>query len=475
MENALHRLISIAYLSILVCLVSPAQTVIAADITVDAECSLVDAILAAESDSEIGNCPAGDGADTIHLSGEITLSEELPQISSDITIEGGGFTISGGDSFRIFHIADGGSLAINELTLSNGNAEEGGAIKNDGKLMISNSSFSTNAVELFGGAIFNDGALRVTDTTFTNNQSQFGGGAIANRGSLDVGNSSYVDNVAGYEGGGAISNIGALIITDSSFTENSTDYGSGGAIRNLAGQSNIIDSIFVDNWAEDDGGAIANVGAYGGPYGELIVTGSTFAGNRAEIGGGGAISSTDYNKLSIANSSFTNNFANIFGGAIVSFGELSVVNSTLTGNSSDGGGGLFLFSLGTNTLAHLTLTNNTADEGGGIYVRQVDKAVNLYNSLFAGNEGGDCVGKQLSASRGNFIADGSCDPAISGDPKLGALVKSEDGSPAYLPLLPGSPAIDAADPDHCTATDQTGTPRPQGEACDIGAYELKHD
>ena len=37
MENALHRLISIAYLSILLCLVSPAQTVIAADITVDSE------------------------------------------------------------------------------------------------------------------------------------------------------------------------------------------------------------------------------------------------------------------------------------------------------------------------------------------------------------------------------------------------------------------------------------------------------
>ncbi len=466
---------SAVFMFIALLLPAPAHRVLAADITVDSNCSLADAIQAAESDSEVGGCPAGDGADTIHLSGDVTLAAELPQITSDITIAGGGYTISGDNSFRIFYIAD-GALTMNQLTLTNGTADEGGAIKNDGTLMISNSSFSDNAVELFGGAIFNDGALRVTDTKFTNNQSQFGGGAIANRGSLDVVNSSYVDNLADFGGGGAISNIGALNITNSSFMENSTDDGSGGAIRNLAGQSNIIDSIFVDNRAEDDGGAIANVGAYGGPYGELIVTGSTFAGNRAEIGGGGAISSTDYNKLSIANSSFTNNFANISGGAIVSYGELSVVNSTLTGNSSDGdGGGLFLFSLGTNTFAHLTLTNNTADEGGGIYVRQVDKAVNLYNSLISGNEGGDCAGKQLSAIVGNFIADGSCDSAISGDPMLGALVESEDGSTAYFPLLPGSPAIDAADPDHCTPTDQTGTARPQGEACDIGAYEFKRD
>ena len=55
---------------------------------------------------------------------------------------------------------------------------------------------------------------------------------------------------------------------------------------------------------------------------------------------------------------------------------------------------------------------------------------------------------------------------------LGDLVEPEDGSPAYFLLLPGSPAIDAANSDYCPATDQIGTPRPQGDGCDIGAIEF---
>ena len=54
---------------------------------------------------------------------------------------------------------------------------------------------------------------------------------------------------------------------------------------------------------------------------------------------------------------------------------------------------------------------------------------------------------------------------------LGELVEPEDGSPAYFPLLAGSPAIDAADDGYCPATDQIGTVRPQGGGCDIGAIE----
>jgi hypothetical protein len=40
-----------------------------------------------------------------------------------------------------------------------------------------------------------------------------------------------------------------------------------------------------------------------------------------------------------------------------------------------------------------------------------------------------------------------------------------------VPLLPGSPAIDAACSQWCLATDQRGYPRPYGAGCDIGAVE----
>jgi len=78
---------------------------------------------------------------------------------------------------------------------------------------------------------------------------------------------------------------------------------------------------------------------------------------------------------------------------------------------------------------------------------------------------------KLKQNINNLIEDGSCSPPLQGDPRLGKLVVPTDGSPSYYPLLAGSRAIDAADDAYCSETDQIGTARPQGAACDIGAYE----
>jgi hypothetical protein len=46
------------------------------------------------------------------------------------------------------------------------------------------------------------------------------------------------------------------------------------------------------------------------------------------------------------------------------------------------------------------------------------------------------------------------------------------GPTPTIPLLPGSPAIDAANAAGCLPTDQRGYPRPYGAGCDIGAFEF---
>lgn len=62
---------------------------------------------------------------------------------------------------------------------------------------------------------------------------------------------------------------------------------------------------------------------------------------------------------------------------------------------------------------------------------------------------------------------------------LGSL--ADNGGPTKThALLPGSPALDAADPTVCVATptsgvDQRGVPRPQGPGCDLGAFESALD
>jgi hypothetical protein len=117
--------------------------------------------------------------------------------------------------------------------------------------------------------------------------------------------------------------------------------------------------------------------------------------------------------------------------------------------------------------------------------------LDLSNTIVADNSPGNCPFEYYGASSGfNIDDDGSCgltDPTDlpNTDPMLGAL--QDNGGPTFThALLPGSPAINAIPLTDCTydddgdpdtpevplAEDQRGVARPQGEGCDIGAYEV---
>ena len=253
--------------AILIVLTIAAPAVYAADIRLSPRCTLADAIIAANHDRAEGGCPAGRGADTITLSQDITLRDELPAITSKITIEGEGYTISGDNRYRIFY-NEGGVLTINNLTMAKGYVEGGliledeslknttanpigGAIVNwKGRISIVSSNFSGNSADIWGGAIFNAGELGISDSSFVGNS-----GAISNAidGTLNIVNSSFSGNSAD-EIGGAISSVGELSITNSTFSDNSA--GTGGAISS-GGELSIVNSTFSHNSA-DMGGAIHN-------------------------------------------------------------------------------------------------------------------------------------------------------------------------------------------------------------------------
>ncbi|HEY53071.1 MAG TPA: hypothetical protein G4N94_06405, partial [Caldilineae bacterium] len=56
-------------------------------ITVDGvNCTLADAITAANSDAATGGCDAGSGADILDITADIALTSVLPRIESDVTI-----------------------------------------------------------------------------------------------------------------------------------------------------------------------------------------------------------------------------------------------------------------------------------------------------------------------------------------------------------------------------------------------------
>ncbi len=104
----------------------------------------------------------------------------------------------------------------------------------------------------------------------------------------------------------------------------------------------------------------------------------------------------------------------------------------------------------------------------------------MKNTIVAGNSGptgpSDCGTVATIASDHNLSSDASCmftDPGSkqNTDAKLGPL-QANGGETETQALLAGSPAIDAGTNDGCPPVDQRGIARPQGPACDIGAFEL---
>jgi hypothetical protein len=108
--------------------------------------------------------------------------------------------------------------------------------------------------------------------------------------------------------------------------------------------------------------------------------------------------------------------------------------------------------------------------GGGI---SAYGSMTLQNSIVADNTGMNCLGVMIDHGHNLGFPDNSCGAHLAtGDPRLGPL--ADNGGPTQTMALPaGSAAIDAvpATGAGCPATDQRGVTRPQGPACDIGAYE----
>jgi hypothetical protein len=95
----------------------------------------------------------------------------------------------------------------------------------------------------------------------------------------------------------------------------------------------------------------------------------------------------------------------------------------------------------------------------------------LSDSIVAANAPVQCDGVSGSPQGNIVFPDATC-PGTVADPGLVAL--SDNGGPTSTMRLPaGSPAIDAVPSVNagCPSTDQRGIARPQGAACDAGAYE----
>jgi hypothetical protein len=160
--------------------------------------------------------------------------------------------------------------------------------------------------------------------------------------------------------------------------------------------------------------------------------------------------------------------------------DVDVRNVTVSGNTGDGVH--YTESQGITTLTNVTIANS-----GGAGIRSISNSLGplrVKNTLVANSSGGNCItpaGRPLQSQGSNLSSDTTCATSFTaaGDqnnvnPLLGPL--QDNGGPTQTQaLLQGSPAVNAVTAGNCPppSTGQRGVTRPQGSACDIGAYEFQ--
>jgi hypothetical protein len=394
--------------------------------------------------------------------------DALPAIASDITIQGNGAVIqrdstAGTPNFRLFYVSGGfdglaaGNLTLEDLTLQGGVAQGGNSLGGGGGLGA-------------GGAIFNQGTLALTGVTLTNNQAVggSGGGFAAGTGGGGMGEDAPSGDGGGFGGllngtfgggGGTATSSGGggggggFGSGDTGGNATMFVGGNGGGLGGFGGSgstgstSNAGDgggggSVNTSTSSGGDGGGFGSGGLFGsgaGGGGGIGGGGGAglFGGGGGGFGGGGGLGGTDTGTFGGGDGGFGGGGGAGFGGpaGLGGFGGgTGGTNSTTTAAGGGGagmGGGIFIM-FGTLTITNSTLKGNTAQGGDGFNggsglggaIFNLDGTLNLTfctladNTVTAGlnlggSDGSADGGAVFNLALGNDIAAGGAQSATA--------------------------------------------------------------
>jgi CSLREA domain-containing protein len=367
----------------------------------DFDCSLREAIQAANTNSAVDNCTAGQAYPNLDIITFSAATNGIPIVlvgaagedanatgdldildGGDLTIQGNDATntiIDGNDTDRVFHVCPGGGCAntvtLTGVTIRNGSADFGGGIQNLGATLnvqdstIGGAGAGNTASDEGGGIDNQNGTTTVDGTTVSANRAEYGGG-ICNHATLNLQNSTVggagASNSA-ESGGGIYNSAGSTTLDASTVISNiATD---GGGIYSYAGTTMVDASTVVSNTATDDGGGIYVEG------GTTTLEASTVISNTAADDGGGIY---NHATLNVQNSTIgragASNTATSNGGGIHNFsGQTTVDSSTISGNEATHGAGIYSHYAATlnvqngSTIGGAGAGNMATSYGGGIY------------------------------------------------------------------------------------------------------------
>jgi predicted outer membrane repeat protein/parallel beta-helix repeat protein len=380
----------------------------------------------------------GDTIAATGVSGTILLTSGELYVNQSITISGPGASIlavNGNAQSSVFVIRSLEPVTISGLTITNGNLSSaylgGGGIYNNSTLTLNNCTVSNNWANVNGGGIYNDG-------------SYYGSAPVTLNNCTVSGNTAYSND------GGGIYNNDTVTLNNCTVSNNSA-YVSGGGIYNDASYYGSV-TVTLNNCtvsgntaANNDGGGICNyvLGYSDTAIGTVVISNSTFSNNTA-ISNGGAISSTSQTYI-----------------AYYTGATLNVSNSTFSGNSAPSGG---IYNDGSYYGSATVTLRNTILKAGA----SGQNIQNVSGTIMS-------QGYNLSSDNGGGYLTHPGD-RINTNPRLGPL--QDNGGPTLTQaLLPGSPAVNAGDPNFTPPPfyDQRGPgfDRVKNGRIDIGSFEVQ--
>ncbi len=250
-------------------------TTTADELNTDGDCSLREALVAANTDSASDACAAGNGADTISLPAGtylFTSAAEL-SISHDLTLIGAGplsTVIDAGNLARGLVVSS-SDVSISQLTVRRGNSIAAGSDVYVGP----GSNVTLQAVRLtdvptaasFALFVFNGSTATLLDSRVAGNQS--GGVYVQSGGALVASRSSITGNSTVGDGAGMLTS-GTATLVNVTISGNSAGGLGGGLIS--SGVTNLYNVTIANNTS-------GTGGVFGQGGGVLINTGSVTARN----------------------------------------------------------------------------------------------------------------------------------------------------------------------------------------------------
>ncbi len=259
------------------------------DLTVNGNCTLREAIIAANTDTAVDACPAGNGADTIEIPAGTYILSIAPtgpddaasgdlNITADLTLNGSGpniTTIEANGIDRVLDVANGSTVSISRLTLQGGNTTMAGS-----GILVTNSStlnltLTRVANNISGAAIYvvSGSSLNIGSSRIENNSD--GSGLYLQPNTTTVIRNSTVSGNSGATGGGGIESLGTLTIVNSTISGNAASTSGGGVLN--SGTISLYNVTITNNTAGANGSTGNGGGIYAG--GTVTMRNSIIAGN----------------------------------------------------------------------------------------------------------------------------------------------------------------------------------------------------